>query len=90
MVCRLREFAQLYDVIKNERNKCVSLIQASSQKAAEVKEKLKIFDNETEILRTSVAQKEKYVICCDVIGLHNGGDGGGNTLCLKNKHFRRF
>ena len=61
-VCRLREFAQLYDVIKNERNKCVSLIQASSQKAAEVKEKLKIFDNEAEILRTNIALKEKYVV----------------------------
>jgi len=57
----LREFAQLYDVIKNERNKCVSLIQASTQKVTEVNEKLKIFDNEVEILRTSVAQKEKYV-----------------------------
>ena len=57
----MREFAQLYDVIKNERNKCVSLIQASTQKVTEVNEKLKIFDNEVEILRTSVAQKEKYV-----------------------------
>ena len=59
--CRLREFAQLYDVLKNERNKCVSLIQASTQKVTEVNEKLKIFDNEVEILRTSVAQKEKYI-----------------------------
>jgi len=56
---RIKEFAQLYDAIKSERNKCVSLIQASTQKATEVKEKLKIFDNETEILRTSVGQKEK-------------------------------
>jgi len=59
VVYRLREFAQLYDVIKNERNKCVSMIQQSSQKAAEVREKLKIFDNEMEILRTSIALKEK-------------------------------
>jgi len=58
---RLKEFGQLYDVLKNERNKCVSLIQASSQKAAEVKEKLRIFDNEMEILRTNIAQKEKCV-----------------------------
>jgi len=56
---RLKEFAQLYEVIKGERNKCVSLIQASTQKAAEIKEKLKIFDNEAEILRTSVSHKEK-------------------------------
>jgi len=59
VVCRLKDFAQLYDVIKVERNKCVGLIQASAQKAAEVKEKLNIFSNEEEILRTSVAQKEK-------------------------------
>jgi len=58
-IYRIKEFAQLYDAIKSERNKCVSLIQASTQKATEVKEKLKIFDNETEILRTSVGQKEK-------------------------------
>lgn len=58
---RIKEFAQLYDAIKSERNKCVSLIQASTQKATEVKEKLKIFDNETEILRTSVGQKEKQL-----------------------------
>ena len=38
----------------------MSLIQTSSQKAAEIKEKLKIFDNEIDILRTSVANKEKY------------------------------
>jgi len=54
--------------MKGERNKCVSLIQASTQKSAEVREKLKIFDNETDILRTSVAQKEKYVApACTII-----------------------
>ncbi len=56
---RLKEFAKLYDVIKNERNKCVNLIQTSTQKAAEMREKIKIFQNEIEILRTAVAQKER-------------------------------
>ena len=28
---RLADFAKLYDVIKNERNKCVNLIQTSTQ-----------------------------------------------------------
>jgi len=60
-VCgRLREYSDLYDVMKNERNKCVSLIAASTQKATEVREKLNIFDNEQEILRTAIALKEKY------------------------------
>lgn len=58
-LCRLKEFAQLYDVIKVDRNKCVSLVQTSSQKASEMKEKVKIFENEIDILRTSVMQKEK-------------------------------
>ena len=34
------DFAKLYDVIKNEKNKYVHLIQASTQKAAELREKL--------------------------------------------------
>ena len=48
---RLREFSVLYDVVKNERNKYVNLIQASSQALAEMKEKIKILQNEVEILR---------------------------------------
>lgn len=56
---RLKDFAKMYDVIKSDRNKCVNQIQISTQRAAEMKEKLKILGNEFEILRTSVAQKEK-------------------------------
>ncbi|XP_013065193.2 coiled-coil domain-containing protein 146-like [Biomphalaria glabrata] len=59
MQIKLNEFAKLYDVIKNERNKCVNLIQTSSQKAAEMKEKIKILNNEIEILRTAVMLKDK-------------------------------
>lgn len=58
---RLKDFAKLYDVIKNERNKCVNLIQTSTQKAAEMKEKIKILQNEIEILRTEVSKKDKSV-----------------------------
>ncbi|XP_054752363.1 coiled-coil domain-containing protein 146-like [Lytechinus pictus] len=61
MMIRLREFAKLYDVIKNERNKCVNLIQASTQKAAEMREKIKILQNEIEILRTSCHKKERQL-----------------------------
>lgn len=49
----------MYDVIKSDRNKCVNQIQICTQRASEMKEKLKILSNEFEILRTSVVQKEK-------------------------------
>ncbi|XP_064633168.1 coiled-coil domain-containing protein 146-like [Lineus longissimus] len=61
MLMKLKEFAKLYDVIKNERNKCVNLIQTSTQKAAEMREKIKILQNEIEILRTAVTQKERQL-----------------------------
>lgn len=57
----MKDFAKLYDVIKNERNKCVNLIQTSTQKAAEMREKIKILQNEIEILRTAVTQKDRLV-----------------------------
>ena len=57
----MKEFAKLYDVIKNERNKCVNLIQTSTQKAAEMKEKIKMLQNEIEILRHTVNDKDKLV-----------------------------
>ena len=49
----------MYDSIKSERNKCVNKIQVCTQKAAEMREKIKILQNEIEILRTSSTQKEK-------------------------------
>ena len=49
----------MYDIIKNERNKCVNQIQVCTQRAAEMREKIKILSNEIEILRTSSVQKEK-------------------------------
>ncbi|XP_052779091.1 coiled-coil domain-containing protein 146-like [Mya arenaria] len=61
MQIKLKDFAKLYDVIKNERNKCVNLIQTSTQKAAEMREKIKILQNEIEILRTAVTQKDRYL-----------------------------
>lgn len=61
MQTRLKEFAKLYDVIKNERNKIVNLIQTSTQISAEMREKIKILANEMEILRTAVSQKERWV-----------------------------
>jgi len=69
---RLKEFAKLYDVIKNERNKIVNLIQKSTQTSAEMKEKIKILANEMEILRTAVSQKERYDWLCVTVGVNVG------------------
>ena len=41
-------------------------IQTSTQKAAEMREKIKILQNEIEILRTAVYQKDRYSVqCCE-------------------------
>ncbi|KAI8808274.1 hypothetical protein BJ742DRAFT_772272 [Cladochytrium replicatum] len=56
---RLKEFATLYDVVKNERNKYLNQIQATQQRAAEFKEKIKILSNEKEILRHEITNKER-------------------------------
>lgn len=59
---KLRQFSTLYDVVKNERNKYVNLIQASSQALAEMKEKIKILENEVEILRNESIAKDKALM----------------------------
>ncbi|EEY63762.1 MBO2, coiled coil flagellar protein [Phytophthora infestans T30-4] len=58
----LREFSALYDVVKNERNKYVNLIQASTQALAEMKEKIKILNNEVEVLRNESLAKDKALV----------------------------
>merc|ERR1712048_881831 len=49
----------MYEVVKNERNKYMTQIQKSSQHLSEMKEKLKILQNEVEILRMESAFKDK-------------------------------
>ena len=46
-------------------------IQASTQKSAEMKEKIKILANEIEILRTTVTNIEKFVDCCSQLDLNH-------------------
>ena len=58
---RLKEFSALYDVVKNERNNYVNSIQASTQALAEMKEKIKILNNEVEILRNESIGKDKVL-----------------------------
>lgn len=56
---RLKEFSALYEVVKNERNKYVNLIQSSTQALAEMREKIRILNNEAEILRNESSSKDK-------------------------------
>lgn len=56
---RQKEFCTAYEVVKNERNKYVNQIQTCSQNLSEMKEKLKILQNEVEILRMDAASKDK-------------------------------
>merc|ERR1712048_896088 len=51
----------LYEAVKNERSRCVTQIQKSSQHLSEMKEKLKILQNEVEILRMESAFKDKQL-----------------------------
>merc|ERR1719221_1499362 len=56
-----KEFCMMYEVVKNERNKYMTHIQKSSQHLSEMKEKLKILQNEVEILRMESAFKDKQL-----------------------------
>ncbi|XP_063669861.1 coiled-coil domain-containing protein 146 isoform X10 [Pan troglodytes] len=56
---RLREFAKLYDTIRNERNKFVNLLHRAHQKVNEIKERHKMSLNELEILRNSAVSQER-------------------------------
>ncbi|CAI9716280.1 Hypothetical predicted protein [Octopus vulgaris] len=58
---RLKVFAQKYESMKTDRNKYVSLIQSSTQKTSELRQKIKIIQNEMEILRTAVVLKDKQL-----------------------------
>ncbi|XP_008684382.1 coiled-coil domain-containing protein 146 [Ursus maritimus] len=56
---RLKEFAKLYDTIRNERNKFVNLFHKAHQKVNEIKERHKMSLNELEILRNSAVTQER-------------------------------
>merc|ERR1712176_716739 len=61
IIQKQKEFATMYEVVKNERNKYMQHIQKSSQHLSEMKEKLKILQNEVEILRMESAMKDKML-----------------------------
>ncbi|XP_010119785.1 PREDICTED: coiled-coil domain-containing protein 146, partial [Chlamydotis macqueenii] len=55
----LQGFAEVCDVIQNERNKCVNLVHTAQQKANEIKKRVKLLGNEIENLRNTVITKER-------------------------------
>merc|ERR1712166_1548399 len=57
---KLKEFNIKYDMVKNERNKCVENIQATTQQLAELRDKIKILenDNDAKELRHQKHRKE--------------------------------
>ena len=59
---RVRDFQQLYDMVKNQRNRFVNLIQAARQGIAEMKEKHKILTNEVDILRAESSEKDQLLL----------------------------
>lgn len=58
---KLKEFAAMYNLIHNERNKNIGLIQTTSQRASETQEEMKILENEIEFLRTIILNEEREV-----------------------------
>ncbi|XP_010154472.1 PREDICTED: coiled-coil domain-containing protein 146, partial [Eurypyga helias] len=58
---QLQGFAKMYDVIQNERNKCLNLVHAAQQKASEIKKCVKMLGNEIENLRDTVISKERQL-----------------------------
>lgn len=59
---RLAESSKLYEMVKNDKNKFMALIQAHTEEAAEMKDKLKIYENEIEIRRNESHSKEKALL----------------------------
>jgi len=59
---KLNSFKALYEEVKSARNKYVNLIQNSSQDLAELKERIKIIQNELEILKNESAEKDRTLM----------------------------
>ena len=56
---QLQEMEAIYNVIKGEKNTCLSQIQAAHQRLGEVRDKTRIVQTEMEILRASAVDKER-------------------------------
>lgn len=61
MARRGRDFVKLYDLVRNQRNKFVTLIGSAKQAAAEMEDRLKLLSSELSILKGEAAEKQKVV-----------------------------
>ncbi|KAF5398164.1 Coiled-coil domain-containing protein, partial [Paragonimus heterotremus] len=57
----LRNFAQLYETIKEERNNCLTFIQLARQRMQESSEKMRVCTNELDILHNTLALKTEQI-----------------------------
>ena len=58
---KLKETSEMYEKVKLDRNKNVNLIQTSKQLIVEYKEKIRILENEVEVLRVEFEQVDALV-----------------------------
>ncbi|KAK7913612.1 hypothetical protein WMY93_013823 [Mugilogobius chulae] len=58
---RISQYSEWCDVIMEEKNKYIRLKQTTSQTISELKEQFKVLENETEIQRTIVINKDRLV-----------------------------
>ncbi|XP_053331956.1 coiled-coil domain-containing protein 146 isoform X2 [Clarias gariepinus] len=64
-------FAKLYDTTKEERNKCVNLLQIATQRITKMKEKFTILENEIEILHSEKIKKDRLLQRSRLKHVHN-------------------
>ncbi|XP_030336793.1 coiled-coil domain-containing protein 146 isoform X1 [Strigops habroptila] len=55
----LQGLAKIYEVVHNERNKCIDLVHAAHQKANEIRKRVKLVENEVENLRNILITEER-------------------------------
>ncbi|KAF5901667.1 coiled-coil domain-containing protein [Clarias magur] len=64
-------FAKLYDTTKEERNKCVNLLQIATQRITKMKEKFTILENEIEILHREKIKEDRLLQKSHLKHVHN-------------------
>lgn len=62
VLARVREFADLHDLVKEQRNEFVALVTQSGRSVAELRDKLKILANEIDVLRGEGGEKERELV----------------------------
>ena len=59
---RLDQLTEMYSVVKRERSNKAAMIQSASQAMSETQEKIKILENELEVLRRESQNKDKELV----------------------------